>query len=398
MNFWRSVEGMIAGELTGADPGDSLSVISRSGICLTQVIFTEDLTVRFRCSAKDWRSVREICRRRGDTLRLLEETGWISVCRRISGRPLLVMGILFFLILSMVIPTRVLFFSVEGNEQISSRQILAAAENCGIRFGVSRRSVRSEKMKNALLRQLPELKWAGINTAGCTAVISVRERQPQQENQTFSGVGSIVAARDGYITSCTVTRGSSLCAPGQVVKAGQMLISGYTDCGICLQVTRAEGEVYAETSHEYSLLTPSEAMIRVGQGQCRRRYSLILGKKRINFWKDSGISDGTCGRMYEEYYITLPGGFRLPLCLAVETLTDRELETVPVLPEELADAMKACARNGVLKQTIAGKILGEDHTASEEGGSIRMDSRFVCREMIGRVITEEIGEANGKTD
>lgn len=398
MNFWRSVEGMIAGELTGADPGDSLSVISRSGICLTQVIFTEDLTVRFRCSAKDWRSVREICRRRGDTLRLLEETGWISVCRRISDRPLLVMGIMFFLILSMVIPTRVLFFSVEGNEQISSRQILAAAETCGIRFGVSRRSVRSEKMKNALLRQLPELKWAGINTAGCTAVISVRERQPQQENQTFSGVGSIVAARDGYITSCTVTRGSSLCAPGQVVKAGQMLISGYTDCGICLQVTRAEGEVYAETSHEYSLLTPSEAMIRVGQGQCRRRYSLILGKKRINFWKGSGISDGTCGRMYKEYYINLPGDFALPIAICVETYYAYDTERYSLTKEEAEAVLSMRAEDYMAQQMIAGEFVKKVEEVHAQEGTFLLHASYVCREMIGKVQEIQIGDTNGKID
>ena len=39
--------------------------------------------------------------------------------------------------------------------------------------------------------------------------------------------------------------------------------------------------------------------------------------------------------MYEEYYITLPGGFRLPVCLAVETLTQRLFSPDLLLPEEL---------------------------------------------------------------
>ena len=36
--------------------------------------------------------------------------------------------------------------------------------------------IRSEKVKNSLLQRIPQLQWAGINTDGCVAVISVREK------------------------------------------------------------------------------------------------------------------------------------------------------------------------------------------------------------------------------
>ena len=63
-------------------------------------------------------------------------------------------------------------------------------------------------------------------------------------------------SRDGFIVSATVTRGNFLCRVGQSVKAGQVLISGYTDCGICIQATRAEGEIYAQTSRDFAAVTP----------------------------------------------------------------------------------------------------------------------------------------------
>ena len=89
-------------------------------------------------------------------------------------RPVLLAGLGILFLLAMYLPSRVLFIRVEGNMQIPDRQILAAAEECGIRFGASRREVRSEKVKNALLSSVPQLQWAGVNTAGCVATISVR--------------------------------------------------------------------------------------------------------------------------------------------------------------------------------------------------------------------------------
>jgi len=398
MSFWNAVDGMVTAELTGADPGESLQIINGRNIRLYRVEWAGELTVQFRCSRRHRKEINAICGKRGDSIRFSEERGLGVLGKNLLRRPLLIGSFLFFLVLTMVLPTRVLFFRVEGNESVPARLILETAADCGIRFGVSRRAVRSEKMKNALLGAMPQLKWAGINTSGCTAVISVRERLMQEEKPASTGVISIVAARDGFITSCTVTRGNGLCAPGQVVKEGQVLISGYTDCGLCIQVTEAEGEIFAETSRDYRAVMPSVYAVRSSELETRSRFSLIIGKKRINFWKGSGISPVTCGRMYKEYYITLPGGFQLPICVGVETLTHWETVSDRCLPEEAEEMMGDFTRKSVQAQMVAGRILQENMTFSYGEEQCVLDGRFLCSEMIGRVITEEIGETNGKTD
>ena len=276
------------------------------------------------------------------------------------------------------------------------QQILEAARQCGIRFGVSRREVRSEQMKNALLSAMPELQWAGINTSGCTGVISVRERQPQISKTSPSGISNVVAARDGYVTDCTVVRGTAMCTPGQVVQKGQVLISGYTDCGICVRVCEASGEIFAQTDRDFRGWMPAQKQVRRKVVDSRKRYSLILGKKRINFWKGSGISTVTCGRMYEEYCITLPGGYQLPISVSVETLTDCALSVQPVAEDDVRLPFMDFARTSVLNQTVAGSILREEQQLVQQNGRLEMVGRFWCQEMIGRVITEEIGETNGK--
>lgn len=398
MSFWQFAAGTVQGTLTAAEPDRSLFDISRAGVRLTQMRWLDPLTVEFCCSRREKALVRTICEKRGDDVHFRREWGLVSLERRLIHRPVLVMGFLLLFLLTFFLPTRILFVRVEGNERIPERAILSAAEECGIRFGASRREVRSEKMKNALLSAMPDLKWAGLNTSGCVATISVREREVQEDQSVSTGVSNIVALRDGYITSCTVTRGNGLCVPGQIVQEGQVLISGYTDCGICIQVTQAQGEVFAQTSRDFQAVMPSECLIRAENPSVQKRYCLILGKKRINFWKDSGISDATCGRMYEEYYITLPGGFRLPACIGAETITTWDLASTAVPQESVEEELRAYARDHVLSQTVAGQILREDHSITQEKGAYHLTGRFLCLEMIGRVITEEIGEINGKTD
>lgn len=250
-------------------------------------------------------------------------------------------------------------------------------------------------MKNALLAALPQLQWAGVNTAGCVATISVRERT-ESESVSQTEFSSVVAARDGYILSAVVTRGNALCAPGQTVKAGQVLISPYTDCGICIRATGAEGTVYAQTNRSLTMVTPLEWQEKGAETGTKRKISLIFGKKRINLWKDSGILEGSCGRMYTEYPLTLPGGFVLPVTLCVEEYTTTELE--PVIRTDGEACLTKFALEYLREQMVDGTIENHLETVTALDGLTRLTGEYVCTEMIGKVQQEQIGELHGKTD
>ena len=398
MNLWKSFGGVLEIELVSADPEAALSAVNAVGIPLFAVTRVSDLVFRFELLRSDYDRLTVLCRKRGDTLTILRKKGLYFTFRQLLRRKLLLLGIGILVLGSCILPTRVLFVRVEGNQLVPTNRILAAAEGSGIRFGASRRAVRSERVKNALLDAVPQLQWAGVNTSGCIAVVSVRERSTVTEEPDNSAVASIVAARDGYVLTSVVTRGTGLVRPGQAVTTGQVLISGYTDCGICIQATHAEGEILAQTRRDLEVVTPNAFLHRGDPGDVKHSYSLLLGKKRIFFWKDSGISDTGCGRMYKEYYLTLPGGFRLPVAICVDSYQHYDTEEAQIQQAEAAAALSDFARQYLKRQMIAGQILHESHTVSRSGDVFQLRGSYVCTEMIGKVKPEQIGDTNGKTD
>lgn len=381
--------GRLQVRLVSADTMELLTSLNREGICITDVVTEDALTTRFVLRRRDYNTARTICEKRGGKIDIIGKSGIFWAVGQLLHRPILVMGILVWICMLLYLPTRVFFAEVEGNLQIPDRQILAAAEECGIRFGVSGREIRSERIKNALLEKIPQLQWVGINTRGCIAVISVREKQMDLPEETRPPVSSIVAVTDGFILSATATRGSLLCQPGQTVQRGQVLISGYTDCGISIRAGRAEGEIYAQTQHPVRVVSMGMCLERGQIKTQRSHYSLLIGKNRINFRKDSGNIGSTCVRMYTDYYIILPGGFRLPLGIGRETVYD--CDTVPVLVEA-EDAMTRFAGEYLLSQFLSGSILDRDLTFRREGDTCVLEGIYFCKEMIGRQKAEEIGE------
>ena len=220
MNMWKSIAGMMELEITSADISRCLSAISEANVAIFHVQCDSPLVAKFRIYRKDYPFIRELCEKRGETIKICSRSGLFWTGKTLMKRPLLGISMLVLLLGTLMIPRFVYFVQVTGNVSVPKNQILEAAKESGIAFGASRREVRSERVKNALLSKIPQLQWAGINTRGCVAVISVREKTTTQDPDEEHYVSSIVAARDGVVLNCTASRGNLLCAEGQGVREG----------------------------------------------------------------------------------------------------------------------------------------------------------------------------------
>lgn len=399
MNPWKSLAGLVRVSLTSADLYGSLNQINAAKIQIYDSYPVDELTLRFTIDRHNYRTLLALVNKRGEKLRILNRKGLYWSVKRSLQRPVLLTGIALLTALILFLPTRVFFVRVEGNSSIPARLILDKAADCGISFGASRREVRSEKMKNALLEAIPQLQWAGINTSGCVATITVEERTiPQTTSESAYPVSSIIAARDGIIRSCTVIRGNPLCKVGQAVKAGQTLVSGYTDCGLSIQATRADAEIYAETSRELTAVTPDTWQCRGQVLSETKKYSLIIGKKRINLYLSRGLSDSSCVKIYKQYQLTLPGGMELPVALVSEQWIEYADSEQQISEDAALGILDRFSQAYLKTQMVAGQIIDIRQQVLHSPGIYTLTGQYSCVEMIGRVHNEEILKNYGKTD
>ena len=98
--------------------------------------------------------------------------------------------------------------------------------------------------------------------------------------------------------------------------------------------------------------------------------------------------------MYKQYHFTLPGGFRLPVALCVDTIHYYAFED----GEAEASALGAFAHQYLTEQMVAGQIQSSVQSVLRSGGVLRLSGSYVCTESIGKVKPELIGETNGKTN
>ena len=99
--------------------------------------------------------------------------------------------------------------------------------------------------------------------------------------------------------------------------------------------------------------------------------------------------------MYQEYPLTLPGGFTLPAALAVEETVTYDLTAEEVPPELAGSHLTELTWQRLRASMAAGSVLNRTEAVTREGALYRLTGRYGCLESIGAVQWEQIGETNG---
>lgn len=384
-----SLQGMMRVRITSADIPGALRMLTEHSIILQDIESESDLCVLLTLSRKDFKKGRTLLEKHGDRFEPQRKYGLYWTLFSAKRRWLLLTGCLLLLFLTLYLPSKIYFFEVKGNHTIPDKWILEKAELSGLTFGCKRSAIKSEQIKNNILERVPELDWVGITTAGCVATIEVREKPIEEKIQNPSMyVSHIIANCDGVVDSVTVTKGTLLCKPGQAIEKGQILISGYEDCGLVIKATGAEGEIYGKTIRTINLFTPANGALKGEKNTSVKKYSLQIGKKLINFSKDSGISPSGCVKMYLRKYLTLPGGFQLPVSIICQELITCDVYDAE--PFELdTQWLEHTAQQYVLNQMIAGEILLQQTAVQQNGDFYILKGAYACREQIGKTKFEE---------
>ncbi len=372
-----------------ADSDGMISKCLENGIDLLHLIRIDLLTNEFTIKQKDMNAVNGIIKKYSGSLRVVGRNDFIMTVMRLVKRPVLLCSVILFAMMLVWTSGRVFFIRVVGNKQVPTGAILSQLQLYGLEFGTKAANLRNEELKNAILSDFPQLQWFGITTFGSVATIEVVERSLNEnvitEKPSYLG---IYASRDGVISKVIVEKGNPLVQIGQKVKKGDLLVSGYTDCGILIRAEKPIAEVFAYTLRRFTACTPKSFLIReecTGKHSC---YKIRIGKKVINFCNHSGNHDALCVKMYEEKYCTLPGGFQLPLSVIKVSYQQYRMTSTDNLsaPDSW---MPQYMRKYLRSQMVAGEVLDEEIVLTDGDHIHILTGSYACQEMIGQVTNEE---------
>ncbi len=384
------LRGSVRAEVSGAAPQRLLNAMSEADMPFWDAVPQDAFTIRLGLYSRDLRDAKALATRCQCELKLLRESGAPVVKRRLRRRvALLVTAVSCFALLA----ASSLFawdIRVEGNEQVSTGEILRALAGCGVEPGAFWPGWSSDEIRNSVILDIPELAWLGVSVDSSRAVIRVRERTEAPELVNSEGMGSVTARTTGIIDSMRVYQGAPLVTVGDAVVAGETLVSGEMPSEVGdTRYVRASAEIRARTWYEMSASAPLEYS-GLEQSDSRTRWALVIGDKRINFYLGSSQTPAGCGKIITEYPLAWEGVFTLPVTLVREQTLEYDSAAAAEDEEELSGRLEAVLRSTLERELSGrGEILDAQFTSSASDGRLVVTMRAECMEDIAEFTPAE---------
>lgn len=371
--------------VTGASPQEYLNLLSRERIPFWAAEREDELRYRVSVPLRKERQAVGLAARAFCSAEVTKRRGLPVLWKKALHRPVLLLGVAAAIALCFLLQNRIWVIEVKGNDRVPQEIILRALAEFGIKPGAESDAYDPQQLKMKMLNAVQELSWLAANRTGGKITVLVTERDIPQEDTDKPAAGNLVASTDGIITDYNIAEGMRLISRGDTVTEGQILVSGVEDYGLCMRAVCAEGEIYANTWRQGSLVTPSYAQEKAYTGRQWKVVSLVVGRKRIKICGNSGISVGTCDKMVSVKRLRLPG-YEFPVALETEvyreyTLTERLRDPQTVRRElEYAWERQTCA------QMVAGVIGQTDYRFSRSDAVYVLQAESTCNEMIARIV------------
>ena len=380
------LRGYVILEFCGASPEWVLNRLTTAKVAFWDVQWIDSLTLRVKVFRNREATACALAEAAMCDSKVISSCGIYQSVEGFFRRPILLAMVFLCIMSILLLPCFVFFFEVHGNETIPEQLILRELEQAGVRFGIFGPGIYPRRVKDHMIEALPKLQWVTVEQHGCRAMIVVRERDEIPQTETKKGFANVIASQSGIITKQSVYTGQPQFQVGDTVLKGEILVSGVIDLERTYLIERANAEVFARTWRKIPVCLPCSYTEKVdynGHAQC---IWLILGKRRIKIFGNSGISYGSCDKMINTRELTLPRGLSLPVSLEIETFSfyedteqKMEIETAKSLLAQYAESFAA-------EQMRAGEILREEYDLREQDGIYCLEVTLECHEMIAEVV------------
>ena len=308
-SFFKYVHGYVTVSVSGTFCERFLNVCAAKNILLWDVTRISETSLNCRMTVKAFRSLPEITYHTGVKVTLISRHGLPFFFETYRKRKLLLIGVLIFVMFTIISNLFVWEIEVRGNETVKTSDILQMLEGQGVKKGVLRYRVDQKFIKNRALIEMPSLAWLWIDKKGSKLIVEVRERIPIPEIFDPHYYCNIVAAKDGIIDSMTVKSGSPTVAVGDTVLKDTMLVTGKLTYEEKPEITytQAEARVVARVWYEKTAQFSRLAITKTETGNHVSQWTLQLFGKEIPLFHN-GTSPYETAQTETKQYFSLPFG------------------------------------------------------------------------------------------
>lgn len=285
--------GWFRGEVQAVVKGNAsqrfFSLLLQKGIQCWCIENTEEYYT-FRHYWKDCKTIQRYADKTGMEYTADQIRGLPHIWKHCRKRPWIPVGVFVVLLLAVGVYQLVWGIRITGNETITHYEIQQFLQEMDIKKGSWKKKVQPRILSEKLMSHFETLSFATVYWDANTLVVEVKERTEEPamlyENDE---TGDLVAKEDSLIYSIVTEKGTPRVQKGDVVRKGDILISGYAqsmadDGTLTYTPVQAAGRVLGVRKYEFRDYQERNGEIREYQDTVQNALAFFCDTRQIYLW------------------------------------------------------------------------------------------------------------------
>jgi len=404
--LWTFIRGYLRVNVTGFSMERFLNMAAYRGVYLWDVVRT-DAGASMCISIRGFKMLRPALRKTKTKIRIAQRCGLPFIIYRYRRRKLLLGGVLFFILSLFALSSFVWRVDIVGAETLSHEELHEFLAERGLHVGRFKHFIDHDILARELLAYHDELGFAYVHTRGTRTTVLLAEAIPAALTIDRTTPTHVVADRDGLITNITAGAGAPLVRAGDVVRAGELLVSGMLqispdDPGTEIVHVHAYAEVWARRYYPIEFSVPLTYSQRVFTGRTANRHAvqLLFASGRVWNLPRSSISFRDYDRMTTQHQPGAGGDYPLPFVWMTTHYAEFVMETRHRTPDQARDLAERQLTARVLREFELGiDIIEKRVDFTETETNVQVTALIITNERIDRLVEIDLPvNQNGDTE
>lgn len=225
LKLWSSLIGYVSLLIEGKNLEKFMNNAVNRGILLWDVSKVGENRMLVKIRINSFRALRDVCRKVGCRMKIRQKKGLPFVWNQIKRRKMMMAGAVIFFCTLYILSSVIWTVEVRGAKNVSRQKVIRLAREQGIRPGKLKWGLNFNQIQKELNDKVQGASWVGIEVKGTKVVIDIAEKvMPPAISERQPA--NVVAKKMGLVKEILVLKGTPAVQEGEMVRQGQVLISG----------------------------------------------------------------------------------------------------------------------------------------------------------------------------
>lgn len=321
IHLFKYIRGYVKVSLQGYSPERFINLCSNRHILLWDLKNT-GTSYEMCMSVKGFLELKPILKKTKTRLVILERHGLPFFLNKYRKRKMFFTGSVLCCFIIYVLSLFIWQIEVVGNSARTTDVILDYLKQEQVYHGIQKKKVDCEAIESMLRIKYNDIIWASAEIKGTRLIIHVQENTDTSvENLTEEGSSDLISNKEAIIVRMITRSGTPKAAIGDIVKEGDVLISGrldiYNDSNeiASYQYCNADSDIYGKTFYEYKDEFPFQYEKKDYSGRIQKEYfikffdrTFTIGSKKVEYKEYETFTDEIQAKLGKNFYLPFAVG------------------------------------------------------------------------------------------